>query len=773
MSGTQTAEYESEESYVPPVVADDPTLTVDPATVRRNNPGVPDIDLFARPKSDLDRMVERMPAVAKERADITRQQIASGDAIRARMDTRTEEDRARMTRAYDAMGVEAEKLQPWDADKAREKFRTDPLESFGSLGSVFAMLASAFTHAPMTNALNASAAAMHAIKDGNDEQFKRAFEAFKENNDLVVKRHAMMNQQYHNAATLMDKDMAAGRDALAQNAARFGDQRLLTLLNAGFDKEALEYVSSFTKMYKDQEDLKDHLTERAYMNQNFKMGLEQIRKEWGHDPQQYAARTLAWYRHTYDKKETKPSDAAFGLWLSTKGLTADPDEVMAKAHEFDRRARASVDLYIAETAQKLETENLAKGMSPGEASRDALARATQAGSKMGARPSAQHQLLSDKALAELKADFGEVPPVVENMIRQAYEAKGTTAPLHLAQVAEAIETLREMKAKGEDVTPEKISTVMAHAFSVKPNLTSEGLKYRVELFKKGNPEWKTGGGTKAQIAANSQAVMDAAFESFMDVDKLTPEEAAQKVNRMTLEMIAFKRGAGNLGTRMSTTYSAAELALSTADRVTEASDKINRTRFPSVNSMLLSGKEAIGNEDVVEYKIAIDTLAREYARAAVGGNNQLTDSAQNHAREQLYMAYSKGQIKAAVRQMKKELDDMKRGATKSLVDWGQDSELFRRKNPGADKPQVDPAAKLLVPFKNKIEQGASPPGLPPISDPSSRAGLPGGAPPGMSGPGALVPTNIPGVKVWQPSASPTPTPEPGPPLGEPGQSPGP
>lgn len=277
------------------------------SVVRAANPGV--IDPTAR--MSLRDMIE---PVAAQKADVLERKIAADEAVFGHTNAQIAQDRARMVKAFDAMGVEAEKLQPWDADAQREKFRTDPIASFGSIGSVFAMIASAFTHQPMTNALNASAAAMMAIKDGNEAEYEKAFRAFKENNDLVVKRHGMMNQAYHNAATLMDKDIAAGKIALLENATRFGDQNLAVMLNNGMDKEALDYVASFGKMTRDQMELQQYLTQTAYQNKVFEAVKNRNEQEIA-DPATRAAHDLAAFNRIFKAKQDSPAQAILGQAL--------------------------------------------------------------------------------------------------------------------------------------------------------------------------------------------------------------------------------------------------------------------------------------------------------------------------------------------------------------------------------------------------------------------------------------------------------------------------
>ena len=56
-------------------------------------------------------------------------------------------------RRVDAEGVGPNELKPWNAAEESRKHEYDPFEAFGSVGSVFATIASAFTRRPMINAL--------------------------------------------------------------------------------------------------------------------------------------------------------------------------------------------------------------------------------------------------------------------------------------------------------------------------------------------------------------------------------------------------------------------------------------------------------------------------------------------------------------------------------------------------------------------------------------------------------------------------------------------
>lgn len=185
--------------------------------------------------------------VSVDLAKLVDRKIIKDDAIADQTEARMEQDRGIAKRHLEAQGVIADKLEPWDAKQKSEEFYTDPIQAFGSLASVFGIIASAFTHAPMENALNASAAAMNAVKSNNAQEYERAHTAWKENMDLVQKRFNMEQTQYRDALDLMKTDQSAGETKLKAAAIRFNDQKTLALLSAGLLPELIDARAGITK----------------------------------------------------------------------------------------------------------------------------------------------------------------------------------------------------------------------------------------------------------------------------------------------------------------------------------------------------------------------------------------------------------------------------------------------------------------------------------------------------------------------------------------------
>jgi hypothetical protein len=175
------------------------------------------------------------PALVKGLQKINSRQLASDRAISGEMRANYKTDRERLQEEYAAEQVKD--IKPWDAQAESKKRESDPITEFASLGSVFGILASAFTHAPMTNALNASAAAIDAINANNAEDYKRAHEAWKENTDAAFKRADMEHRRFTDAVTLMKENMAAGLSMAKLNAIESGDQKAQLYLENGMIPE--------------------------------------------------------------------------------------------------------------------------------------------------------------------------------------------------------------------------------------------------------------------------------------------------------------------------------------------------------------------------------------------------------------------------------------------------------------------------------------------------------------------------------------------------------
>src|SRR5216683_6856575 len=173
--------------------------------------------------------------------DLKRQKVQSDTKLSVESDADQAKDKVYRDRAFAQEGVAAAEIpKPWDAEKEHKKWETDPIEGFGSAGGLFAMVASAFTKAPMENAINGMAGAINSIKEGNEKGYERAYDAFKTNVKLADQRFKTQHELYSDALSLGSADQVAS-DAKMRNAAtRFGDSQMLMLAEHGMIKEVYE-----------------------------------------------------------------------------------------------------------------------------------------------------------------------------------------------------------------------------------------------------------------------------------------------------------------------------------------------------------------------------------------------------------------------------------------------------------------------------------------------------------------------------------------------------
>jgi len=146
-------------------------------------------DSPAAPKSDpITGNDPQYDAITKADLELTKQKIGSEGGMAAIQKRQDDAYAQRQERMLAQEGATMEDLKPWNAEKELNSRKTDLWEQFGSPGFVIAMLASAFTAMPMTSALNAGAAAMNAINQGDMDKYTKAFDAWKENSNLTLKR---------------------------------------------------------------------------------------------------------------------------------------------------------------------------------------------------------------------------------------------------------------------------------------------------------------------------------------------------------------------------------------------------------------------------------------------------------------------------------------------------------------------------------------------------------------------------------------------------------
>ncbi len=188
------------------------------------------------------------------------------------------------------------------------------------------------------------------------------------------------------------------------------------------------------------------------------------------------------------------------------------------------------------------------------------------------------------------------------------------------------------------------------------------------LLIRGNTSWMTNLGRGAQGRKDLIAVRNKAAE-ILDEQGVGPEAAAEAINAATAAFMGQKRGASALGQREALITGAISTAQATAPRVLETSEKVDRTQFPDINTIILHAQQKTGGENVIRFGIAVNTLANNYARALGAGSSVLTDTARKEALELMQTNWSKGQIRVAVDQLMIEMQSELQGAKRAQKEF--------------------------------------------------------------------------------------------------------
>jgi hypothetical protein len=121
----------------------------------------------------------------------------------------------------------------------------------------------------------------------------------------------------------------------------------------------------------------------------------------------------------------------------------------------------------------------------------------------------------------------------------------------------------------------------------------------------------------------------------------------------------------------------------------ETSRKVDRTQYPTMNAALIAVERGTGDENVVRFSTATNSLLQAYARAVTPVGTP-TDATRARAAEILNTAFSKGQFEAAIGVMQREM-------TAALTAPGMVKGDLRTTFTGGAGPGTTPPAAAATP----------------------------------------------------------------------------
>lgn len=219
--------------------------------------------------------------------------------------------------------------------------------------------------------------------------------------------------------------------------------------------------------------------------------------------------------------------------------------------------------------------------------------------------------------------------------------------------------------------------------------------------------------------AENAAISKAILEGRLDPNKVNGRNAKILATTLltnpdanVLELGVSAAGATaaekSLATQTAKMSTAANEANKMINVVSDLSNKVDRTEFPSINAISNAVAKGTGNKEIVQLNTSINALVNSYARA-ISPTGAPTVSDKNHAREVINSAYSQGQLGAILDVMKQEMAISREAAGTASTELKAARETARgRPTDGAARPAGVGADWVFMTDKNGNKAWVSP-----------------------------------------------------------------
>jgi len=568
---------------------------------------------------------ERNAKVTSELAGIAKGRLEANTYIDRQNMARLEQDRARMDKAFAMESAAADDpalRHPWNADQERVARAHGPLETFGSVGMVFALAASAFTRTPLTSALNAGAAAMNAIHQSDEKAYESAYEAWKANSDLAIKRFNMERNLYEDANKLATTDVGLWQAKRAAIAAQFDDRKAITMLENGMAPELLQLdsqrVEMANKLVQAQKGFEDFNRDRELYTEYVRSHLQE-----GMTPAQQLQVKLNALQAVQEARRpplrTTNADATFIQQFYAEHPNATPEEFSVAFGEFKR-------------GQK-QPGGAAGGVKPGSVNEDRV--------KMDSEIRQEHPDWTDAQ-------------VIEERNKRLKASNTSDAGMTVSKL-DAREIDRRAKiyeADGMDKTAayDQAKTEVQN----KPTLSEDEAAFMAEQYMQGDKSVLQNLGRGVQGQANLIYLRKKVVE-LAKREGVSPQELATRMAEFS-GMMAAQR---TLGTRTANVEMFNNEAINMMQIAQQASHEFSRTQFPLINKALIAYEKGSGDPKVRAFGAAINEVVNTYAKAINGGNAGTVHDKEN-ARELLKDIDTQEQFDAVLDIMRKGLEQARR-----------------------------------------------------------------------------------------------------------------
>lgn len=144
------------------------------------------------------------------------QSAEEGNRMFADLNRNLSEDRERISRL-------AKDYKPFEATPPPKQPDVDPLQAFGSVASIFGLLAAGLSKTPAIAAMNALAGSIEGAAQHDWKKYQTEYRAWKDNTDYAIQAHKIYSEDVNEALRMMSTDATTGHAMLQLALTKSGD----------------------------------------------------------------------------------------------------------------------------------------------------------------------------------------------------------------------------------------------------------------------------------------------------------------------------------------------------------------------------------------------------------------------------------------------------------------------------------------------------------------------------------------------------------------------
>lgn len=498
-------------------------------------------------------------------------------------------------------------IKPFDVEGEKKKAEVDPFQAFGSMAMIMSLGMAAFTKTPFINSMNAMAGVINGMKDAKDQNYDRSFKAWQENTKVMMERFNVVKEQVADSLSMMREKGELGKIQLANTLTKFGLEKDLALLNAGYDDVLMQKwaaqgkaISEMTKAQTGIQDL--NMVRQAQIQENL------TRQANGQPPM--SAQEQIQFKQSLVAPKTPEQEAFADAWRSF--LKEHPDATASDKAAFNQKWKYNENLNY-----------------------------------------------SNQVTSDLKTVVPDITPGEEALIKSIYGSKSAFAATNIANITGAIDQIKQAAQSGNPMSASDRMKLLQQA--THSQFTDNAINGAAERYLK-TGTMPPGINSRADGGAYIAAVQNRAAELAQDrgINMADLPKTWQKYRASQVAIQRFESGPqGNIARSLNVVID----HLSTMDQMSMALQNGNTVLFNRLAQTLAAetGSEVPTNFDAAKRIVAPEIVkAIGIAGAGTGGERRETEEAWNRAG-------SPDQLLGASKVVKKLLAGQLRGLRKQYV----------------------------------------------------------------------------------------------------------